>query len=730
MAAKHGLLGEVDNRTDGVYVIVQGESAAIDRFTNDLLQNAPPVSHIKSIEMNPVQVTTFEGFSIVRSKDLDQQVTEVSPDISVCNECLEDMEKDPERIHYPFINCTNCGPRFTIIEELPYDRPKTTMRSFKMCDKCKSEYEDIFNRRFHAQPIACNSCGPVYHYKDNSEDIADLNEIIQKICLQIESGKTVAIKGLGGYHLICDAFNDNAVLLLRKRKQRDAKPFAVMFRDIEAVNDFCFIDKEEEKELNSWERPVVILRQKNLLSPSVNNGLTTTGALLPYMPFHYLLFRKLKVPAIVFTSGNISDEPVIKDDKIAENKLKPVADSIVSYNREILNRADDSVVRIIYKKVSVIRRSRGFVPGPVDLKTNVEGIIALGAEQKNSFCIGRGFQGIMSQYIGDLKNRPAFDFFIESIERFKKLFRFEPELIACDLHPEYLSSQYAETLCKETGIPLVRIQHHHAHIASCMAENGIDEEVIGISFDGTGLGTDGNIWGSEFLIADLYNFRRFTHFDYIPLPGGDKAADEPWRVAFSYLYKYFKDDLNYDSMGVFRKIEKKKMMAIREIIDKNINSPLSSGAGRLFDAVSAITGLCSFSTFDSEAPMRLESVINDETDDFYPFEAGKTVVFSQTFREILNDIPDRTISFISAKFHNTVAMVILDVSLKIRNETKINKVILSGGVFQNKYLQEKSFYLLSMNGFEVYTNHQVPANDGGISLGQLVIASKIREKCV
>ena len=729
MASKHGLSGEVDNRTDGVRVIVQGDPSSVDRFANDLLHKAPPASHIKSLEIYPVNIAGYDGFFIAESKDLGMQVTEVSPDIAVCQECLEDMDKDPGRIGYPFVNCTNCGPRFTIIGELPYDRPNTTMSGFVMCSKCKSQYDDLHDRRFHAQPIACNSCGPVYQYQDHSGSLNDISEIIDKISFLIESGKIIAVKGLGGYHLLCDAFNNHAVTALRERKMRDSKPFAVMFRDLQTVCEYCFLDREEEKELLSWRRPVVILRQRKILSEAVNNGLDTTGALLPYMPFHYLLFRKIKTSAVVFTSGNISDEPVITDDDFAAEKLFKVADSLVSYNRNILNRADDSVVRFIDNSISIIRRSRGFVPRPVDLRCNVEGIIALGAEQKSSFCIGRGHQAVMSQYIGDLKNRPTFDFFTESIERFKKLFRFKPRLIACDLHPDYLSSKYAGSLGKDLDIPVYRIQHHHAHIASCMAEYGIDEKVIGISLDGTGLGTDGNIWGSEFMIADLHKFTRFTHFDYIPLPGGDKAIDQPWRIAFSYLYKYFRDDFDYDSVPAFRRIVKEKMSAVREMLDKNINSPLSSGAGRIFDAVSAIADLCTYSTFDSEAPIRLESVINEETDDFYSYMAGKPVLFSDTLEEIIRDLPRKPLSLISAKFHNTIARIILDVAGQIRSETTINKIFLSGGVFQNKYLLEKTLYLLRLNKFEIYTNHYVPANDGGISLGQLVVASKIREIC-
>jgi len=471
---------------------------------------------------------------------------------------------------------------------------------------------------------------------------------------------------------------------------------------------------------------VLILQQTKELTPAVSNGLNTTGALLPYMPFHYLLFESLKTRAIVFTSGNLSDEPVITDDKIADSKLTEVADSVISYNRTIVNRADDSVIRIIGHKSALIRRSRGYVPEPVELKNDVNGILACGAEQKNTFCIGKGNQAIISQFIGDLKNHPTFDFFIESIERFTRLYRFKPELIACDLHPDYLSSRYADEFGKEMGIPVVKIQHHHAHIVSCMAEHGLDGKVIGISLDGTGFGTDGNIWGGEFLIADISHYRRYTHFDFVPLPGGDRAATEPWRMAFSYLYKYFRDDIDYNSVGTFRMIDKNRLQIVKEMLDKNINSPLSSAAGRLFDAVAALTGLCIFSGFDSEAPMRLESAIVDETDDYYSYVAAKPVLFSDMLMEILKDLRRESISVISAKFHNTVARVIYDLSKEIRNETGINNVVFSGGVFQNKYLVEKSISLLLEDNFNIYSNNMVPSNDGGISLGQILIASKIK----
>jgi hydrogenase maturation protein HypF len=730
MARKHGLYGEVDNRTDGVSVIVQGDLKTVDLFGNDILQYAPPASQIKSMEINPRVIINYDSFRITNSKITDNQITEISPDIAVCKDCLEDIEKDPERIDYPFVNCTNCGPRFTIIEGLPYDRPFTSMKRFVMCEQCRSEYNDILDRRFHAQPIACNSCGPHYYFKDSFKTFTNIGLILQEVSAQIASGKTIAIKGLGGYQLMCDALNEDAVAQLKQKKLRNSKPFAVMFRDIASVKEYCYINEEEDFEISSWRRPILILRQKKGLSESVSSRLNTIGAMLPYMPVHYMLFKYLKTSAVVLTSGNISEEPIVIDDLIAEKQLKSIADSFLSYNRQIFNRADDSVVRIIDGKINIIRRSRGFVPRPVDLNCNAEGILAFGAEQKNSFCIGKGSQALMSQYIGDLKNPATFDFFKETIDRFSDIFRFKPDFLTCDLHPQYLSTQYAELFENELNIPLVRVQHHHAHIVSCMAENNLDEEVIGICLDGTGFGTDGYIWGGEFMTADLKNFTRISHFDYVPMPGGEKAVEEPWRMAYSYVFKYFGEGFDFESVSAFKLVNIEKLSLIKEMIVKKINSPLTSGAGRLFDAVSALLGLCQKASFDSEAALRLESVVENGISDYYPFGTEQTIVFKDTIKAILEDLPRQKVSVISAKFHNTIAQVILEVSNTIRKETNLNKVVLSGGVFQNKYLLEKSLYLLRNNRFKVFTNHQVPSNDGGISLGQIVIASKTRSLCV
>jgi hydrogenase maturation protein HypF len=729
LAAQHGFKGEVINRTDGVTVLVECSRDEAYQFVSEIRSLAPPAANIKSVEVKKKAVKSYEAFSITPSRDIDDAITEVSPDIAVCDECLDDLVNDTRRIDYPFINCTNCGPRFTIIKALPYDRVNTTMAPFEMCPRCSSEYHDMSDRRFHAQPVACNSCGPEYIMMMNGRLITGITRILQVIADRLSGGESVAIKSTGGYNLMCDALNEEAVSALRRRKQRDSKPFAVMFRDIHAIKEYCVVDHEEEAALTSWRRPIMILRQRRPLAPSVNSGLDTVGAMLPYMPMHYLLFRVLGTPAVVLTSGNLSEEPIITDDHMAEKDLMSVTGCVVSYNRGIHNRVDDSVIRIINHRVSLLRRSRGFVPQPVDLNCDAEGIFAAGAEQKNSFCVGKRNQALPSQYIGDMKNVATYDFYRETYRLFASLFRFVPSSVACDMHPDYLSGMFADTLARKEGLPLIRIQHHHAHAASVMAEHGISGKVIGVSMDGTGYGTDGNIWGSEFLITTPQDFERYTHFDYIMMPGGDVAVQEPWRMALACLNRYFGSSYDFMSLQLFRRIDEKRLSVVTRMLDQGINAPLTSGAGRIFDAVSALTLLCTESSFDSEAPMRLESAISCKTDDYYPFTINRSVSLGDMFHEIIKDLDRTDTSYIAAKFHNTMARIILDVCLQIRKETGLTTVVLSGGVFQNRYLLEKSLYLLSMKSFRVYTNHLVPSNDGGVALGQLFIAAERRRLC-
>jgi len=730
LAVRHCLTGEVVNRSDGVRIVLKCDLPTVMTFMDDIRTLAPPAANIKSIEFNRTDAGKYSDFTINSSLDDGETITEVSPDIAVCDECLSDLVNDPRRIDYPFVNCTNCGPRFTIIRALPYDRAATTMAPFAMCRSCESEYSDINDRRYHAQPVACNNCGPEYNLRTPGGEITGITAILQKTADRLAAGESVAVKSTGGYNLMCDALNEKAVSDLRRRKQRDMKPFAVMFRDIEALREYCLTDEEEEALLLSWRRPILILRQKKPLAPSVSSGLNTTGAMLPHMPLYHMLFRIMQTPAVVLTSGNLSEEPIIISDTAALRDLLPVTGCVVSYNREISNRADDSVVRMCSGMTIMIRRSRGYTPQPVDLAADAEGIFAAGAEQKNSFCIGKGRRAILSQYIGDIRNVATYDYYTETYGLFSSLFRFEPSDVVCDMHPDYLPGRFAEEMAGVKGLPLVRIQHHHAHAVSVMAEHQLTGKVIGVVMDGTGFGTDGNTWGSEFMIASATDFERYTHFEYFMMPGGDMAVYEPWRMALSCLFSCFGSDYDFTSLKLFREVEPVKLATVREMLVHEINTPLTCGAGRLFDAVSALLGLCARSSFDSEAPMRLESAINCSTSDYYPFTLNGNVCLGDTFRELTGDIMRSEISHAATKFHNTIAQVILSVCKRMRNDTGLKDVVLSGGVFQNRYLLEKSLYLLSMNRFTVYTNHQVPPNDGGISLGQLAIAAERRLLCV
>lgn len=723
IAKKLNLCGNVDNRNDGVFVKLNGNPEEIEEFVNQVRNLAPEAAVIEKIDVKENSFVNFNDFRIVKSDNnhITDEITEISPDIAVCEACLEDMKIQKHRINYPFINCTNCGPRFTIIKELPYDRKNTTMSPFDMCDKCSQEYKDVADRRFHAQPVACNHCGPHYSFVSGNKKIEDLNLLLETASALIEAGGTIALKGMGGYTLVCDAGNENAVAKLRNSKHRDGKPLAVLFRHINILKKYAYVNRSEEALLTSWRRPIVILKTKKSLAKSVSAGFSTVGALLPYMPFHYLLFEKTKCDALVFTSANIAGEPIIIENEKAVELFNNKIEAIITYNREIYNRADDSLAFAVNGIPRLIRRSRGYAPSPVRLGFDVDGILATGAELVNTFCIGRTSQAILSQHIGDLKNAETLDFFEESISRYKKLFKFSPKAVACDFHPDYLSTQYA----REQNLPVLRIQHHHAHMAACMAENRLAGPVIGIIFDGTGLGTDGNIWGGEFFSGDFSNFKRHSHFDYIPLPGGDKVTKEPWRTAVSYLYSVFGKEFFNLKIPFVENLNPEKTEFIISMIDKKVNSPLSSSAGRLFDAVSAILNICTVSSFHAEAPMRLEDAIsNFETTEYYNFSTGKTLDFKCTVKEIVDDIKKNIETrIISAKFHNTIVRVSVNTAITIRKETGINKVVLSGGTFQNGYLCKATEQKLKQEGFEVFVHQKVPSNDAGISLGQLAVAA-------
>lgn len=723
IALNHGLRGRVENRNDGVIIAVVGDEDRLNSFLEDLETQTPPASEIQSIEIQDTDNIAYADFQIGKSKNISEDITLVSPDIAVCRECMEDMEIQKHRIDYPFTNCTNCGPRFTIIKNLPYDRPQTTMSVFQMCEKCRSEYLNVLDRRFHAQPVACRNCGPQYSLHFDGKKILDQDLILRTMRALLKEGKVIAVKGMGGYFLACDALNQDAVRKLREGKNREAKPFAVMFSSLETIEKYACLDEHEKRWITSWQRPIVLLRKKNGLARDVSVGFNTIGSMLPYMPFHYLLFKENQFDALVFTSGNLLDEPIVIDDESALQLFLPVYDAVLTYNREIFNRVDDSVGMVVNNSERIIRRSRAYAPSPIHLNLDVDGLIAVGAELVNSFCVGKGDLAFLSQHIGDLKNLGTFEFFTESMTRYKNLFRIQPQLMVCDLHPDYLSSKYAA----QAGLPLMEVQHHHAHIASCMAEYKLDEKLIGVAFDGVGLGDDGRIWGGEFLICDLKEYRRLNHFEYVMMPGGDQATLHPWRMAVSYLYHTFGTDLGNLDLPFLRSVDKKELNLVIQMLEKKLNSPLSSSAGRLFDAVSALTGLCIHSSFHAEAPMRLEAIINESIDGRYDFQKQGDISFVLMIAQIVKDIQyGISLEEISAKFHNTIIEVILEVCSGLRDSENLNKVVLSGGTFQNRYILARVERKLMADGFEVFSHKKIPSNDAGIALGQIAIAAKRR----
>jgi len=720
VALSLGINGTVENRNDGVFIKINANDVLLDSFIEAIKTQKPLASFIEEIHYQSIPNELFTDFSIVKSTNVSDGITDVSPDIAVCDDCLQDLKTQTHRLGYPFINCTNCGPRFTIIKDLPYDRPKTSMQPFDMCKTCYNEYTNIFDRRFHAQPVACNVCGPQYSLHQDGEIVYETSHIIDAVAKLIHSQKIVAIKGLGGFFIACDALSEEAVSQLRNRKQRESKPFAVMFAHKEALMNFAFVNKAEEEALASFRRPIVLLKSKNKLAASVCMGFNTLGAMLPYMPFHYQLFDVLKTPAIVLTSGNISDEPIIIDNSLALQKLKTIADAVLTYNRDIHNRADDSVLMIANKKERIFRRSRGYAPTPFKTKINVDGILATGAELVNCFCIGKDYQAIMSQHIGDLKNIETYTFYTETIEKFKSLFRFKPTLIVSDMHPNYLSTRYAT----ESQIKHIKVQHHHAHIAACMAEYHLNEKVIGVSFDGTGYGTDGHIWGSEFFVCDLNIFNRVAHFEYMPMPGGDKVTEEPWRMAVSYLYTYLGADFFKETFLFLKDVPDEKINWLCHAMDNKINCPLSCSAGRLFDAVAALLNVCTLSRFHAEAPMRLEALVDASFEETYTIEIADKISFKNMFLGIMDDLKMQLPKEkIAAKFHNTLVSVIVEQVCKMREIYHIDKICLSGGTFQNKYLLEKIEIALRNINFEVFIPEKFPVNDAGIALGQLYIGA-------
>lgn len=706
-----GLSGYIKNTSSGVALELEGERPALERFVTLLPEQAPVLAVIESMEASySPELRGYEGFEIRQSQREEFRNTLISPDIGICEDCLREL-RDPRdrRYRYPFINCTNCGPRFTIIKDIPYDRAKTSMVGFPMCPDCDREYHDIDNRRYHAQPDCCASCGPRVFYLDETgnELPGDGIELAREA---LKAGKIIAIKGLGGMHLACRCDDEALVRELRRRKQRDEKPFALMCRDVDCVRRVCRLSEAEEKVLTSFRRPIVLLekRQPGLDYLSENGDL---GVMLPYTPLHYLLFGD-DLDMLVMTSANLSDTPILFKNAEALDKLRGIADGFLLHDREIQTRCDDSLCWVLEGKEYPARRSRGYVPFPLRMEGTLQSVLACGAEQKASFCLSKGNYVFPSQHIGDLKNMETLENYTQQIAHFKHLFDIEPTLVTCDLHPDYMSTEYAQSL----GLPLVQVQHHHAHLAACMADNGLEGEVIGLVWDGTGYGTDGTAWGGECLTGGYAAFQRFGHILPMALPGGDRATKEIDRLAFSLLYAAGCDTSFTPAAETYR-----------AMLAAGLNCPLSSGMGRLFDGVAAILGVKTRCSYEGQGAILLEAAAKEKEEGVYPVSlSGRPLVFD--WREMVHAIvQDRQrgteTGVIAARFMNTLVEMAVKMAVAAREETGLNRVCLSGGSFQNMYIMHRLPDRLRDDGFQVYHHSRVSTNDEGIALGQLMIAN-------
>jgi hydrogenase maturation protein HypF len=729
-AIHHQLTGWVRNTSSGVEIEVNGAIDSLQHFVLVIQDNPPPLARIDELHVESCEINHYLSFEILESQAQPGEFIPISPDVSICGDCTRELfNPQDRRYRYPFINCTNCGPRFTIIQDIPYDRPKTTMSGFEMCPECRHEYENPLDRRFHAQPVACPQCGPQVWFEKDQQIIGKEENAIHIAREWLRNGRILAIKGLGGYHLACDASNDQAVNSLRDRKKRSDKPFALMAFDLETIERHCRVNEEEAKLLSSPQHPILILdrRPGSNISSLVASHQPTLGVMLPYTPLHMLLLEPAPgyPEMFVMTSGNLSEEPIAYVDDDAKNRLYSLADGFLLNDRPIHMRTDDSVVRVFDKEINIIRRARGYAPDPIKLPFTTPSVLAAGAELKNTFCITRQRYAFMSHHIGDVENFETYQSLHEGIEHFKKIFKLEPELLACDLHPDYLATRYALAESSRLDLPLYYIQHHHAHLAACLADNQWDENelVIGLCFDGTGMGTDGAIWGGEILLGNYEKYVRAYHLAYTPLPGGDAASRKASRSALSHLWSAGIDwDMDMPAVAALCGEERN---AVRMQLEQNINAPLTSSMGRLFDAVSAVIGVCQESTYEGQAAIELENACDPLENGSYAFQYSGNEILHKTMLEALikdwySGIP---VPVLASRFHNSLVDMILDRCISIRENQGITTVVLSGGVWQNRFLFTRTFERLNKSGFKVLHHHQVPANDGGLSLGQAVIAA-------
>jgi hydrogenase maturation protein HypF len=773
LATETQLAGTIRNTSSGVTIEVQGPPSAVDDFISRLPRETPPLARITDIVTSNLPCNGDREFRIIASHAEETVRALISPDVATCADCLREVfDPDNRRYRYAFTNCTNCGPRFTIVHGIPYDRRHTSMAVFKMCAACQKEYDNPLDRRFHAQPNACRECGPHLELWGNQGGKLESSDPISDTIDLLRTGKIVAIKGLGGFHLAVDATNRAAVALLRERKRRVGKPFAIMVRNLVGAQKICETSAAEAVALQSIQRPIVLLRRRtraNQTGPRIADevapGNKYLGVFLAYTPLHHLLLIEGKFTALVMTSGNLTEEPIAIANDEARVRLGKLADCFLIHNREILLRCDDSVVRVLPdafanfapvsrsletkafnhrgresfarrgektqvsagEKVQQLRRSRGFVPVPVFLGEEIPSILAVGGELKNTICLTKGKHAFLSQHVGDLENLESYKFFEEATNHLRNVLEIRPEIVAYDLHPDYFSTRWA---LEKSGMPLIGVQHHHAHIASCMAENHLHGQVIGIALDGTGYGKDGKIWGGEVLVAGYKDFERAAHFGYVQLPGGALAIHEPWRMAVSYLVRHFGRDFLQMKLPFLEDIDRSKVELLLQAIERKINSPLTSSCGRLFDAVAALTGIRQQVTYEAQAAIELEMAAGDSlSDDAYEFELlqradGLVIGTRKMFEMLVEDIlARRHRAGISRKFHNGLVNILTEIAQSLRQQHSLDRVCLSGGTFNNLCLTTGLKSRLRLAGFEVFMQHEVPAGDGGLSLGQAMVAA-------
>ena len=720
LAVRYGLRGFIRNTPSGVLIEVQAPSALLDRFCRSLRSDAPPLSRIENVEVTAIATVAEDGFVIGDSSSDMALETLIPPDIALCSECRSELfEMANRRFRYPFINCTNCGPRYTIVDRLPYDRQYTSMHSFALCPECGREYHDPLDRRFHAEPTACPVCGPLLTLLDDAGKACDAPDVVTAASALLKRGGIVALKGVGGYHLAVDAFNDEAVRRLRQRKGREAKPFAVMMRDASIVSEYCELSEGELEALNSPEAPIVLLKKRGrcALSPSVAPGSDRLGVMLPYSPLHALLFDG-SPEVLVMTSANFIDEPIVNENDEAVRRLTGIADGFLVHNRPIYLKCDDSVTIHMSGKLRQLRRSRGYVPAPIYLREGGPCVLGTGGELKTTITLLKGSHALLSQHIGDMKNFGAYSHFQHVAEHLQHLFQASPELLAHDLHPDYMTTQWAV----QQGVPLLGVQHHHAHLASCMAENREEGPVIGLVLDGTGYGTDGRIWGGEVLIGDCSGAERFASFESMPLPGGEAAIMQPWRAALGYLFR------SYTLMPELPFMKERAVEPVIELLQKQVGLAETSSCGRLFDAVAALCGLRAEISYEGEAAVELMHAAGGSTGDkvfryAMQEEQGHWIML---LSPIVRDIAEAVLQGvrageISRRFHRTLLDCFQEIIGKAATATGIRTIALSGGVFQNPLLFETLVGELEATGYRVLTHSLVPSNDGGLSLGQAVI---------